>query len=293
MPQIKKTKSKAGRRGNNEGCIYQRENGSWCGQATIGYKTDGKLSRKTVYGKSRNEVAAKIANLTASVFTKGYTTVSSREETNFEVLCKEWFGLFVAPGLAGVTEENRRLMMKNHIFAAFGKLDIKHIDLPRLQRFFNSKVKAGLSADHIGKMKNLLNNFFKYAVQQHYVSENPISGVVIRKRSTVSIKGGKALRPEIREHVLGLVMENPVLKPIIFTFMLTGLRPQELIALEWENVNLDSKTISVTKAVNRTREFDIDGNVIAKGEAIGKTKTPKSVRTILMPDAAVDALRDW
>ena len=230
MPQVKKSKSKAGRRGNNEGSIYQRKDGSWCGQVITGYKTDGKPIRKTVYRKTRNEVAAEIANITASVFTKGYTTVSAREDMNFEKLCKEWFGLFVAPGLASVTEEQRRLMMKNHIFAEFGKLDIQNVDLPRLQRFFNSKVKAGLSADFINKMKNLLNNFFQYAVRQHYVGDNPMAGVVISKRSTVNPKTSKALRPEIREEVMGWVMENPILKPIVFTFTLSGLRPQELIA---------------------------------------------------------------
>jgi len=36
-----------------------------------------------------------------------------------------------------------------------------------------------------------------------------------------------------------------------------------------------------------------DGNVVARGLAIGKTKTPKSVRTILIPDVAVEALREW
>jgi len=293
MPQIKKTQSKAGRRGNNEGTIYQRKDGSWCGQVTTGYKTDGKPIRKTLYGKTRNEVAAKISNLTASVFNSGYTTVSAREDLNFERLCKEWFGLFVAPGLAGVTEEHRRMMMKNHIFAEFGKMDIKNVDLPRLQRFFNSKVKAGLSADFISKIKNLLNNFFQYAVRQHYVSDNPMSGVVVSKRTTTSPKSNKALRPEIREDVLGWVMENPILTPIVFTFTLTGLRPQELIALKWETVNLDSKTLSVESAANRTREFDSDGNVISRGLAVGKTKTPKSVRTILIPDVAVETLREW
>lgn len=91
MPQVKKTKSRAKRRGNNEGSIYPYKNGTWCGQVTTGYKTDGKPIRKTVYAKTRNEVAAEIAKLTASVFANGYTTVSARKDMNFEELCKEWF----------------------------------------------------------------------------------------------------------------------------------------------------------------------------------------------------------
>jgi site-specific recombinase XerD len=177
-------------------------------------------------------VAAEIANITASVFAKGYTTVSAREDMNIEKLCKEWFDLFVAPGLASCTEENRRRMMKIHIFSKIGSLEIKDVDTKQLQRIFNANAKAELSADYIGKMKNLLNNFFQYAVRQHYISENPMMDAVFRKCSTVTEKSGKALRPEIRENVLSAVIEDPVLIPIVFTFTLTGLRPQELIALK-------------------------------------------------------------
>jgi hypothetical protein len=228
MPQLKKSKSKSGRRGNNEGSIHQRKDGSWCGQVTMGYKTDGKAIRKTVYGKTRNEVAAETSRLTATVFENGYTVASARTDTNFEMLCKEWFSLFIAPGLASVTEENRRLMMKNHIFPAFGALDVENVDLAHLQRFFNSKARAGLSADFISKMKCLLNNFFGYAMRQHFINANPMTDVVLRKRTTASNKSGRALRPEIREEFLSGVMKNAILKPIVFTFTLTGLRPQDV-----------------------------------------------------------------
>ncbi|MCL2187757.1 MAG: site-specific integrase [Defluviitaleaceae bacterium] len=296
MPQqIKKSKSKAGRRGNNEGSIYQRKDGRWAGAVITGYKTDGRPIRTTVYGKTRNEVAAKVAEKTNEVYVKGYTNVSARDDTGFQILCKEWFDIFIAPGLASVTEEHRRMMMRNHLFPEFGKFDIKDVDTKRLQRFFNAKTKTGLSADFIGKMKYLLNNFFKYAMKQNYVTSNPVEDVVVRKAGgkSSSEKSGKALRPEIRENVMAQVMENPILKPIIITFTLTGLRPQELIALVWENINIENKSISVKQAVNRTREFDSEGNVISKGVKIGKTKTPKSVRTIVMPDAVVEALQEW
>jgi site-specific recombinase XerD len=296
MPQqIKKSKSKAGRRGNNEGSVYQRNDGRWAGSVITGYRTNGRPIRKTVYAKTRNEVAAKVAEMTAEVYVKGYSTVSSRDDIGFQTLCKEWFDIFVAPGLADITEEHRRMMLKNHIFPEFGTFEVNDVDTRRLQRFFNAKTKAGLSADYIGKMKYLLNNFFKYAVKQNYITANPMEDVVIRKigGKTTNEKSGKALSPEIRENVFAWVMENPILKPILITFTLTGLRPQELIALEWKNVNLDGNAIAVKQAVNRTRVFDGEGNVIAKGVKIGTTKTPKSVRTIIIPNAVVGTLREW
>ena len=94
-------------------------------------------------------------------------------------------------------------------------------------------------------------------------------------------------------------MENRLSKPpqtLDFTgeFGLSIIIPYgELIALTWENVDINNKIIAVKYAVNRTREFDVDGNVISKGVAIGKTKTPKSVRTIIMPEVVVEALVEW
>ena len=47
------------KRGNGEGTIYRRKDGRWCTQYTI-YTAEGR-KRKTIYGKTRQEVAAKLA----------------------------------------------------------------------------------------------------------------------------------------------------------------------------------------------------------------------------------------
>ena len=187
MPRLKETKPKVGRRGNNEGSIYQRKDGRWCGSVTTGYKTNGTPIRKDVYGKTRNEVAQKVSSMATEVFKIGYTTVSSRNDTNFEFLFREWYELRKAPNITDVTDEKFRSMMLKHIFPAFGALDVKAVDFKCLQKFFNkmktSKVngRVGYSPDFIGKTKNLLNNFFKDAVKQNILQANPIEDVDIKK----------------------------------------------------------------------------------------------------------------
>ncbi|MCL2851753.1 MAG: site-specific integrase, partial [Defluviitaleaceae bacterium] len=271
--------------------IFQRSDGLWCGTVTTGYNADGKPVRKTVYSKTRQDVAQKVATLTADVFKHGYTRASTVTDKSFEVLCWEWFNLFVAPRLASVTVDNRRRLMKKHIFPVFGKMDVKDIDLKRLQSFFNTKTKE-LAIDTVHKMKQLMNNFFAYAVEEDVITKNPMSKISIKKNAGSTNKG-KAMRPEIRANVLNWVMANPILKPIVITFTLTGLRPQELIAMKWVNVCLDTKVLSVKEAMNRVVRFDTEGNVASRGAALGTTKTPKSVRTFVMPDTLTDALREW
>jgi integrase len=48
----------AKKRGNGEGSISRRKNGGWIGQYTV-YTAEGR-KRKTLYGKTRQEVAAKL-----------------------------------------------------------------------------------------------------------------------------------------------------------------------------------------------------------------------------------------
>lgn len=42
------------RRGNGEGSIYLRPDGTWCGQVQIKYAA-GEIKRKTVYGNTQGE----------------------------------------------------------------------------------------------------------------------------------------------------------------------------------------------------------------------------------------------
>lgn len=47
------------KRGNGEGSIFYSEKlNRWVGQFTAGRKADGKLNRKSLYGKTRKEVKA-------------------------------------------------------------------------------------------------------------------------------------------------------------------------------------------------------------------------------------------
>ena len=60
----------------------------------------------------------------------------------------------------------------------------------------------------------------------------------------------------------------------------TGLRRGELLALLWTDLDVEARTISVTKQVNR-----IKGELV-----VSQPKTQNSVRTLAIPQQAVDLL---
>ena len=63
----------------------------------------------------------------------------------------------------------------------------------------------------------------------------------------------------------------------------TGMRIGELLALEINDVNLQTRVISVTKSYQRLRGKDI----------ITPPKTPKSIRDITIPEFLVEDIRDY
>lgn len=68
----------------------------------------------------------------------------------------------------------------------------------------------------------------------------------------------------------------------IFLCFYTGIRLGELCALEWGNVDLEAKTVSIVKTVSRTKNFERNGNktiLIA-----GTPKSRNSTRKIPLPD---------
>ncbi|MCL2838749.1 MAG: site-specific integrase [Oscillospiraceae bacterium] len=296
MPKMKKTT----RRGNKEGTVFQRKDGRWVGEVTIGYGADGKRISKLVYGKSQDEVIRKMNPLKQEVFDNGYIkeVVQITTERNFQTLFTEWFNTYKAPTIkSSATEENHRIKMRLHIFPAFGKLDIHSVTSERIQKFLNNKVKnKELSVDQVNRIRQLMNNFYSSKMIKKIVEENPMDEVVVavcRDEGAEEHTKLKALRPEIRTKVFNLVMENNILKPIIITSAFTGVRPQELIALEWDNLNIEQQSIKVGKVVKRTVKFDDCGNVIERGNIIGVTKTKRSERVFNMPMIVIEALQEW
>jgi len=167
----------------------------------------------------------------------------------------------------------------------------------RIQNFITKKLEnRELSIDQVRRLRQLLNNFFSSGMIKKIIEDNPMVDVevpVLKDEVVEERTKSKALCPDLRTKVFNLVMSNGILKPIIIVLAFIGVRPQELIAMEWDNLDLGQQGVKVGKAVKRTVKFDNDGNVVERGSIVGNTKTTKSARSYNIPMIAVDALKEW
>ena len=278
------------RRGNGEGSIYQEKDGSWRGAIRF-EQSDGTKVRKKVSGHSYEEVSKKLVELTGKM---NILKNSSLTDKTFGDLFQEWLLIFKKSAVSPRTFEGNIRNYKNHIEPLLGNMKIEDVTVPVVQQVINEMLAKDLSTNTAKKVKFLLNQFFEYATDCEWVLNNPTLKVKIRNRETYNKENEyKAIPQEIRMKFLTALNNTTLLKPICMTAMFAGLRIGEILALRWENIDFENKTISVEHALTQIPQFDKKGKVLSRKTIVSDTKTACSVREVPVPDISLDALKDW
>ena len=291
----KKKAVKRTRRANNEGSIFQRSDGRWGGALTLGYDENGKIIRKTIYGKSQAEVVKKLSEISGRIKSNSYDLV---EQNDLETLMFEYLMTFKKSAVAPRTFEGNIRNFKLHIAPLIGKMKVYEIDNYVIQKLVNNLIDQGYSTDTIKKCKHLISQFFEYAIDNKWVLVNPTLKVKVKGKRKVYEEDDekyKALPPEIRDMFLEALNKDEAnfIKPLCITLMFAGLRIGEAIALKWKNIDFKNKTIKVERAITQVPKFDEEGNIKNRVTVIGDTKTTCSVREIPVTDIVIETLKNW
>ena len=285
-------KRKNTRRGNNEGSITQRADGRWIGQIVVGHDENGKRIRKSFYGKTRAEVALKMTTDLNAVLKNGYKTVSNEK---FETLFMEWLLVFKRNTVLPRTLERIISNARVNILPEIGQFTLSEFNPQIIQRFINKLYLKDFALDTIKKSKQIVSQFFDYAIDNEMATTNPTIKIKIQKRDK-HIQDGeryKALPQDIRQEFLNALDKHEFLKPLCTTMMFAGLRIGEALALTWRDVDFDKRLIAINKAITVDMKLDKMGKVISKKTVIADTKTACSVRVVPMPQRLFENLQQW
>ena len=283
------------RRSSGEGSIFLRKDGRWSGAITIGHDEDGKVIRKTVYGRNQTEVAKKLSEISGRLKSNSYEAMETK---TFGQLMLEWLLVFKKSSVTPRTFEGIIRNFKLHIEPIIGNMKVYQIDTFVVQQVINKLIDAEYSLNVIKKNKHLIGQFFEYAIDNKWVQENPTRKVVVKARDRKIYSGQdryKALTPEARKEFLTALNQDEAnfLKPLCYVLLFAGLRIGEAIALQWKNVNFENKTLKVERSVTQVPKFDSEGRILSRATVIGDTKTTCSVREIPITDIVVNTLLAW
>ena len=180
--------------------------------------------------------------------------------------------------------------IENHIIPGIGSIPLDKLTTIQIQRFYNNLQKTGrvqrknfpelkdksLSPRVVRGVHTLLHNCLEQAVAEHLLLANPAQGCKLPQLEKREMK----ILPQEK---IGLYLAEAEKRGLLAAFYLeltTGLRRGELLALQWTDLDVESKTLSVTKQVNR-----INGELV-----VSPPKTRNSIRTLALPQQAVDLL---
>lgn len=291
MANVKKKKNT--RRGNNEGSVFQRADGCWCAVVNIGYDRDGKRVRKTFYGKTRAEVAVKMTAELGERLKGGHASPSN---DSLQVLMHEWLMTFKRADVSPRTFERNLGAAKIHTYPRIGALQLQEVSPNVVQALLNKMLFSGYSLASVRKIKFLLHQFFAYAKNNRFVSENPVDGCIVKtskEHKEQKEEKYKAIPIELREIFLDAVSKDPFLKPLCMIQMFAGLRIGEVLALKWKDIDFKNGVINIDNAVTVVPVLDRLGNIVSKQTVVSDTKTVASVREVPMPNILKKALLEW
>ena len=169
-------------------------------------------------------------------------------------------------------------MVHPHIVPGLGRLKLKSLNPAHVRAFYRDRLDTGLSPATVHKMHVVLHKALDGAVSDGLIPHNAAKDVKVPQTGS-----RKEIRPLTSQQARDLfdAARGDRLEALYVLAIATGLRQGELLALKWEDVELEEAVLRVRRTLTRS-----GGKV-----EVGPPKTPNSRRSVGLMSRAVEALR--
>ena len=277
----------AKKRANGEGNIRKRKDGRWEGRYTAGYDAKtGKRIIRNVLGRTQAEVKEKLK--AAITEAQSIEVRKSEDEYTVATWLRTWYELYAKPNVRTATANRYQLIIEQYTVPRIGSVKLKKLTTRHLQKLYKELLESGRI--HVGKSQDkglstttvhsvhlMLHCALDRAVKERLIPRNPCEDCIVPKPRKLDMK---ILPPEHMKAYLEAAEQRGLL-PMFYLELVSGLRKGELVALRWDDLDIQQRTISVSKQYVRNPDGSLE---------LTRPKTENSVRLVSIPQAAVDML---
>lgn len=256
--------------------IYLRKDGRYESRIPNG-KRNGKRTFLYVLARTKEQCIERVQTLCQHNKSQGYCTLTVTE------LFAEWHHSIIH-SVKESTAANYSMKAAKHILPAFGEKIVSNITADHIYTFISDKQKAGFSPRYIADIVILMKTIFKYAVRTYQIF-NPTDGIVLPKKKSPEIQ----LLDETEQLTLQQYISKHQNRSTMGTAlsMTTGIRIGELCPLQWRDIDLEKRILTVTKTMQRVQ----CPTATSKTKLIiTDPKSESSRRQIPIPDCMMDFL---
>lgn len=274
--------AKRKRRGHGEGSITPRGENVWLIRVDAGVGSDGKRKQKAVtFHGGAKAARAELDRLKNEA--RAGTLVGPARLTVAQFL-EQWLD-FVQANVAAKTHARYAEILRDNLIPGLGHHALGKLQPLHIQQFYTSSLQAprrdrragqGISPKTVLHFHRTLHAALQLAVKWQLLGRNPSDSVQPPRPEDPELRvlsTGETVR--LLEAARGTATHLPLLLALA-----TGLRRGELVALKWEDLNLEAGTLQVRRSLEATK-----GRIAFK-----PPKTQKSRRQVTLPAFAVEAL---
>ena len=257
----------AKRRSNGEGTLRQRPNGLWELTLMDGFQSDGRRKYKSFYAKTQKEVKQKA---------RAYQDAKAEGiEVDVVYYFDEWADLWFEShkdNIMPTTQENYQYTLRI-LKAAFPHKKIRNIKPFDIEMMLKKLRRDGRYTSCLTQCRGMMYQIMNKAEANDLIRKNPVR-FAEKMRYREPVKRKDAFTAEEVSILMNRLPENRI--GLSIRLMLgTGMRTQELLALEPRHIDTDGSHIRIEQAIN-----------MQKGTAVvGLPKSRDSYRTIPVPES--------
>jgi integrase len=257
------------KRGNyGSGSIEQRGSDRF----RLTHYVGGKRHREWVNG-SRADANRRLRELTARADAGEHVPAS---RITLAAWAAEWLTLLARGEASGMrrkgrvtprTRERYKELLASYVLPTLGNTPIQKIRPTEIDHIY-IELEQRLSSATVRHVHTALKACLATAVRKGALASNPAGKADAPRK--VDPEVGRALSvEEVTQLLAGFA--GTIYHPIVATAIMTGARLGEILALPWSAVNFTANTITISQAIERTREF---------GTVIKEPKSWRGKRTI-------------
>lgn len=233
------------RAANNRSSIYLGKDGYWHGRVTVGVRDDGKPDRRHVSSKNRAKVAAKVRELERQR-DKGNVTKPGRAWTTEEWLT-HWLENIARPSVRYKTYIGYRTAVYKHLIPGLGAHRIDRLQPEHLEKLYARMQASGLKAGTAHQVHRTTRTAFGEAAKRGHIGRNPAE---IAKPPRVDDEEVEPFEAEDIDRLLTATLAKRNGVRFVLALAL-GLRQGEALGLKWSRLDTASKTLRISKALQR------------------------------------------
>ena len=261
----------AKRRGNNEGSIYKRSNGTWRAQVKV-------MGRRLSFTAESKTECQQWIRKTNHQIDQGFTFRGV--DVKLKDFLKNWL-LTVKSSRSPRTFDLYARYMKDDVVPIIGKQTLIKVTPEIVQGMYDYWLSKGKSNHHVNNLHKIFNVAMSHAVKLGMIPRNPCKGTTPPKRPQREMQFYDEY--QVQQLLNTAQMIEDQYYPVYFLAIHTGMRLGELLGLKWEDIDFDRRTLQVKRQLART-----GGGVIE----FSAPKSKRGIRKIILGKQAVEVLKD-